>query len=112
MNPKLEELAGNELKGFRILKLTEVYLTDDDGRYAKSLGFFKKEGLAKAFAASQTDASWHKTDKRFVLTDGKVGFLIDGNKPVKLFDDEEEAVKIKEKALAKLSPEERKLLGH
>jgi hypothetical protein len=46
-----------------------------------------------------------------VLTDGTVGYVIEDQKPVKLFDDEVEALEIKKKAVAKLSFEERKLLG-
>ena len=108
---RFQNLAGKDLKGFKIIEMTEVYRVDDDGRKSSSLGFFKDPNTAAAFAGVQTDASWHKTEKVLVLTDGTVGYVIEDQKPVKLFDDESEALKIKKKAVAKLSPVERKLLG-
>lgn len=108
---KIKELIDKDLKGFKIVEMTEVYRLDDDGRKSSSLGFFKDPNTAAAFAGVQTDASWHKTGQALVLTDGTVGYVIEDQKPVKLFDDEVEALEIKKKAVAKLSPAERKLLG-
>ncbi len=107
----IKELIGKDLKGFKIVEMTEVYRVDFDGRKSSSLGFFKDPNTAEAFAGVQTDASWHKTGQALVLTDGTVGYVIKDQKPVKLFDDEAEALEIKKKALAKLSPAERKLIG-
>jgi len=105
----LEDLIGKDLKGFTVQELTEVFRVDEDGRKTKSIGFFRNGIIAKAFVQNSVDAAWHKTDKALILTDGKVGFrLLAG--PVELFDDEKTALEIREKALAKLSPEERTIL--
>ena len=106
---ELKELVGKSLENFTIQEFTEVYKTNDDGRKESSLGFFRNETVAKAFAQQQTDAAWHRTDKQLVLTDGKVGFLM--GKPITILDDEEATLKIREKAIAKLSEEERRVLG-
>ena len=108
---KIKELVGKDLKDFKIVEMTEVYLVDDDGRKYISLGFFKNPNTAAAFAEVQTDASYHKTGSALVLTDGTVGYVLTQQEPVKLFDDEAEALEIKKKTVAKLSPAERKLLG-
>jgi hypothetical protein len=108
---KIKELVGKDLKGFKIINMTEVYQVNDDGQKFSSLGFFKDPNTALAFARVQEDANWHKTGQVLVLTDGTVGYVIEDQKPVKLFDDEVEALEIKKKAVAKLSFEERKLLG-
>jgi hypothetical protein len=108
---KIKELINKDLKGFKIIEMTEVYLVDDDGWKSSSLGFFKDPNTAAAFAGVQTDANWHKTEQALLLTDGTIGYVIEDQNPVKLFDDEAEALKIKKKAVAKLSPVERKLLG-
>lgn len=107
---KLNGLIGKDLKGFKIAKMTEVYFMDLDGRKSNSVGFFKNPNIAEAFAGVQTDAAFHKTQPALVLTDGKVGYLIAEQDPIKLFDDETEALEIKKKALAKLTPAERKLI--
>jgi len=109
--PNLNDLIGKDLKDFKIVQMTEVYRVDDDERKSSPLGFFKDPNIAKVFAGAQTDANWHKTAPAFVLTDGTVGYVIGQSEPVKLFNDEEEAVNLRKKAVAKLSPEERKLLG-
>lgn len=108
---RISELVGKDLKGFKIIEMTEVYREDEDGRKSSSIGFFKNPNTAAAFAGVQTDANWHKTEQALVLTDGTVGYLVEDKKFVKLFDDEAEALGIKKKVVAKLSPAERKLLG-
>ena len=100
----------NDLKGFKVLEMTEVYMIDNDGRKSSSIGFFKNQNTATVFAGAQGDSNWLKTAQALVLTDGTVGYVIKPD-PVKLFDDEAEALKLKEKAIAKLSPAERSLLG-
>ncbi len=109
MMPKLNALLGKSLKDYKIVEMTEVYQIDDDGRKTNSLGFFKDKNIAEVFAGAQTDANWHKTGQALVLTDGAVGYIV-GSESVVLFNDEKEALDLKQKALAKLSPAERKLL--
>ena len=108
---KISELVGKDLSRFKIIEMTEVYRVDDDGLKSISLGFFKYPNVAAGFAGAQTDASWHKIKQALVLTDGTIGYVIGDHNPVRLFDDEAEALEIKKKAVAKLSPAERKLLG-
>ena len=108
---KPQDLVGVDLSGFKVVQMTEVYRVDDDGRKTLSLGFFRDTNVATAFAGAQRDSDWHKTASAFVLTDGKIGVVIDQIGFVKLFDDEREALRLREVAVAKLSPAERKLLG-
>lgn len=107
----IKELIGKDLKGFEIVEMTEVYRVDEDGRKSRSLGFFKDPNTASAFAGVQTDPTWHRTGQALVLTNGITGYVVMQQEPVKLFDDEAEALDIKKKAVAKLSQAERKLLG-
>ena len=103
------DLLGKHLSSFSIEEYTEVYMVNTDGRKTKSHGFFKDENTAKAFAQNQTDADYFRTEKTFILADGKIGFAL--GESVTLVDDEQIALDMKEKALQKLSPEERKILG-
>jgi hypothetical protein len=107
---QISELAGVDLKNFKILEMTEVFKVDDDGRCCSSLGFFKDAEIAADFAGAQKDSSYFKTGPAFVLTNGEVGFTISGEKEVKLFDDEKEAGEIRKRGLAKLTAAERKVL--
>ena len=107
----LASLKGGSLDatGYYIAEFSEVYRVDEDGRRSKSLGFFKDEDIAKAYAQNQTDAFLHKTEKRYVLTNGKTGFVI--GEAIEIFGDEKATLEIRNKALAKLSDEEKKVLG-
>ena len=104
-------MVGRNLTEFKIEKMTEVYGVDEDGRKTKTVGFFKKQDIAVAFAGTQKGSFSHKTNDAFVLTDGAIGFVIETIEPVTLFNDEEEALKIRKEALAKLSAQERRILG-
>ena len=107
---KIKDFMRRDISSYKIIEMVEVYRTDDDGRKTKSLGFFKDPDIATAFAGSQIDAKWYRTEPVLVLTDGKVGFIVDVEE-VTLFDDEAEALRIKEGIIAKLSPAERKIMG-
>jgi hypothetical protein len=107
---EIKKLINKDLKGFRTIEMTEVYRVDNDGRKSESIGVFKNPDVAQAFAGVQTGADWHHTKKILVLTDGTVGYNITEVEPVTIFSDESELVKVKEKALAKLSPAERRIL--
>jgi len=104
-------VPGMDLSGFSVEAYTEVYRVDDDGMPSKSIGFFKDPTVAKAFADNVTDSAWHKTAKHLILTNGKVGVILDTKRDVKLFDDEQEAVRLRQVALDKLTSEDRALLG-
>ena len=106
---KIRDLRGLKLDGFSIQEYTEVYMTNEDGRKTTSLGYYKDENVAKAFAQNQKDKHFCKTEKTLILTNGKIG--VEVGELITIHDDEAEAVKIKNKALAKLTPEERNLLG-
>ncbi len=106
----LAKMVGKKLDGFTVQLYTEVYKTDVEGRAkVKSLGYFKDESVAKAFVMHQTDAAWHETKPAFLLTDGQAAFLI--GEAVTLVDDERATLEIRNAALKKLSPAERKVLG-
>jgi len=107
---KIAELVGRDLTNFKIVEMTEVYLVNDDGRRSRSLLFFNNQDTATAFAQIQTDANHHRHRQALVLTDGIVGYTIQDQ--IKLSRDEDGILEtIKDRALAKLSPAERKILG-
>lgn len=97
-------------EGFFVEELVEVYRTDVDGRRSSSVGFFRDENLAKAFAQNQNDSSYHKTERKVVLTDGHSIFRLE-LEYAPIFDSTQAALEIREKALAKLTAEERQLLN-
>ncbi len=111
INKFLEKLIGQDLSSYKIVLMSEVYRVDVDGLNPVSLGFFKNPDVAKAFAGQQNDSNRVKVDEVFVLSDGKNGFTMNESRTALHFDDEKEILKIKEAALKKLSPEERKILG-
>jgi hypothetical protein len=108
----LTELLGKDLNSFTLEQLYEVWTTDEKGFATTPLGAFKKETLAKAFAGNDK-SSWGAPTiiPVTVLTDGKLVFAIDKTREIKLFNDEEQAVELRQKALAKLSPEDKAILG-
>ena len=106
---ELKDLIGKSLSGFTVEKRTEVYRTNEDGRKNKSLGFFRDENIAMAFAGIQKDANWHKTAAALILTDGKDGFLL--GESVALLNDEKGLLEVRERVKEKLTPEERRVLG-
>lgn len=108
---KVRDLVGIDLSDFKIIETIEVYRTDYDGRYQEALGFFKNEVVASAFAGPKGNSNLTETRTVLVLTNGTVGFTLQDNAPVKFFNDEEEALKLRQKALDLLTPEQRKLLG-
>ncbi|HEY1041308.1 MAG TPA: hypothetical protein VGE63_01125 [Candidatus Paceibacterota bacterium] len=91
--------------------MTEVYRTNEEGMATQTIGVFKNPTVAAAFAGNQSDSNYIKTNQVLVLTDGTTCYLFKDVRSVKLFNDEDEALAAKEKALAKLSPEDRALLG-
>lgn len=108
---ELRKLIGKNLKNFRIIEMTQVFYVNDDGIMSQSIGFFKDPTIAKVFSDSQKDADWCETEPALILTDGKIGFVIEEQKPVKLFNEEKETLDLIEKTIAKLSPTEQSLLG-
>lgn len=107
----ISELINKDLNGFTIIKMTEVYLVDEDGRMYDSLGYFRNQDVAEAFAESQKDADRHKTRQALVLTNGIIGYTIEDQTSVSLFDDDAEKKKIRDEAVAKLGTATRKVLG-
>ncbi len=112
MSNGLEGLVGKDLSGFKIVEMMEAYRTDVDGRFAGSLGFFRSPKIAAAFVGNQGSPEYCGMKPSLVLTDGVVGYEMKSKEPVKLFDDEQEALKLKSAALAKLSPADRMILGY
>lgn len=109
---KIQEWVNKDLKGFKILEMTEVYGVDFDGRKSVSVGFFKDQDFAKAFAGMKNgEGGLYRTEKAMVLTNGTIGYVINNREPVKLLNEKTEKVAITKNALSKLSPEERKILG-
>lgn len=113
MKAKLQEIVGQTLSDFKVIAMTEVYYTNEEGIRQSTIGFFKDPKIAEAFAGAQRDANYFKTVEKFLLTNGKVGYVVGnpGDETVTLFDNEAERVEIKKRALAKLTETERAVLG-
>ena len=88
-----------------------MFDTNDDGRRAAVLGYFRDEKVAWAFVGE--DASHHRKSRRvIVFTDGKRMFVLDGpHEEVNFFDEDVERHRLRSLALAKLTEHERELLG-
>lgn len=101
----------DDLKDFRLVQMFEVFDTDEEGQRRKPFGVLGDEELAKAWSATKP-SSWHPNSVRkiWVLTNGKLGFVVLPEQ-VYLVDDEKARRDVTAKALDKLSPEERKVLG-
>ncbi len=104
------DLVDKSLRDFTIQIMFEVYSTDMEGRYVKSVGHFKQERIAKAFIQTLTNPTYHGTGKALVLTDGKIGITLGGK--ITILSDEDAMLEIRKKALSRLTPEERSILGH
>ncbi len=105
----LEGMVGKSLDGFTVQIYTEVYRVNDDGVKSNVFGYLKDEDLANAFIAGKPDPAWHKTAQVFLLTDGKVGFLV--GEVAHIMDEECTRTEVRESAARKLTKEERKILG-
>lgn len=111
VNPTISKILGKDLAGFKVVMMTEAFDVNDDGRKTKSIGYFKDRDSAKAFIGPRATNSHKRVEDVFVLTDGKVGLVVNNNENVTLIDDEAAMLEIRQKAVAKLTPEERKVLG-
>ena len=74
MLESLENVIGRKLTGFRIQKMTKVYRLNGVGGESEPGVLFIRNCSAKEYVARQQDL--HATTSVFVLTDGKVGFVI------------------------------------
>lgn len=109
---ELKSLIGHDLVSFTFIVMHEVYRTDYDGRRTAVVGYFKDPVIASAFADSKADANFHKTSEVLVLTNGVDYYLVVDGYSITILNDEEEALKLKEKALSKLSSAEKIILGY
>jgi len=103
------DLIGKPLTDFRVIQMTEVYRTNEDGCCTKSEGCFTSDVVALAYSKGLGDSSYTGTRKVLVLTNGVVGYLVD--LPVILADADSALESIRTRALSKLTPEEVQLLG-
>ena len=109
----LQEMIGIDLAGFTIQTVFHVYNTNYEGQFNGSIGYFKDETIARAFAGPQKGDNMVKVSPVLALTDGTVGFLMNENRTNSFtyMNDEEEAVRLKHEALASLTSAQRRLLG-
>ena len=105
----LKDLTRAPLTGFTVEEYTEVFRVNEDGLKTKTIGFLKDNTIAVAWKDMQTNPAWCKTAKGYVLTNGKIGFLIEAYGEI--LNDEQAAIEVRENALNKLSEEEKKILG-
>lgn len=105
-----QDLIGLSLDGYTVRQMHEVFKADEDGGKTETKGYFRDANIAAAWAQGQTDASWHKTREVLVATNGQRFFLFTGQE-IAPFSDERAALQVRETALAKLTEEERAVLG-
>lgn len=89
--------------------MLEISETNDDGNVTKSLGL--SANLDKEFAEAFTGGGHHRADEVFVLTDGKIGYVISRTNAVGVITQEEMMTRIKATVASKLSAAERKAMG-
>jgi hypothetical protein len=105
----LEALIGQALNEFRVVRMTEVYRTDSDGRYTKSEGCFMGEVEARAYAKSLSDSGYTGTRGVIILTDGRAAYFM--GEVAAIADEASVLESIRKKALSKLTAEEIQVLG-
>lgn len=105
-----QDLVGLSLDGYAVVPMHEVFKTDDGGIKTETRGFFKDGNVATAWAGGQTDKAWHKTRVVLVATNGQRFFLFTGQE-ITPYSDEQATLQVRVAALAKLTDEERAVLG-
>jgi hypothetical protein len=100
---------GKELEGFITEELHEVFEIDTDGKRVKSVAYFRDKNLAIAYKDNQKDPMYHKVETVHAITSGTIGYKI--SDMFILIDEEETTKVVKQKVLAKLTREEKVLLG-
>jgi hypothetical protein len=108
MTDLVDLLVGEPLNDFKVLPMTEVYSIDYEGRLIRSEGCLQSEVEAKAYA-QVVDSEYVRTRSVLVLTNGQEGYFL-GDQAVML-DTSAVLDAVREKALAKLTAEERQVLG-
>ena len=106
----VSDLVGKPLSEFRLVEMTEVYRTNEDGGYTHTEGCFADGGLARAYASGLTDSNYTSFRNILVLTDGKVGYHCLGTE-VLLVDVEGALELVRKRAISKLTPGELQALG-
>jgi hypothetical protein len=104
------ELVGKSLTDFSVRTMTEVFRTNDDGLKVKAVGYFFDPQVAQGWVDGMTNKHYYGTVHVLVLTDGERAFLLDPTR-VEITGDEHAKLEIRDKALAKLTPSERAVLG-
>lgn len=110
-NNQIKELIGKDLKGFKLVKMNEVYCIDLNDLKKTSLRFFTDPTDTKTFTKTHRGSCWQTSGHDLVLTNGTVSYVIGKPIPVQIFKNKSELKKIQKKAAAKLSPAERNFLG-
>lgn len=98
------------LDGYHVQALCEIYAINDDGIKGETIQFLIDPNVAAAWAKNQPAPHHLKVDTVLVITDGKRYFLFEGQE-IKVWDGEEASRQARMGVLAKLSPEERRLLS-
>ncbi|MEI6843520.1 MAG: hypothetical protein WCK48_03400 [bacterium] len=106
----IKDFSNVELNGFSIRLCFEVYKTDIDGRKEKTVAFFKNANFAEAFTKRQVDSCYYEVQEVYLLTNEYIGFILNEDM-VTVEDDDKALSELREAALAKLTPTERKALG-
>ena len=104
------DLVGKSLADFSVKTITEVYVTDDDGRKVEAVGYFFDPCVAQAWIDGETNRHHLKLVHTIILTDGSRTFLLNPNS-LEIMGDEHAKLEIRNRVLAKLTPAERSVLG-
>ncbi len=108
---KLQSLIGRDLSGemWKVDEFIAVYATDHDGRPQSKppKGLYRDKSVVNAIRQQETYICLIPV---LVLSNGIQAFVLNPE-PIDVCNDEAKKLELREKALAKLSPEERAILG-
>jgi hypothetical protein len=103
------DLIGKTLSEFRVIKMTEVYRTNDSGDILKSEGCFSCKTLAKAYANNLPDPYLTHLRSVIIITNGEVGYFM-GEGALLIGAEFAQSI-IRKNVMSKLTPEEIQVLG-
>ncbi|MDP2693083.1 MAG: hypothetical protein Q8O88_05600 [bacterium] len=106
----VREFVGRDLVGFRIEELSEVFRVNEDGFRVITIGYFRDNNTAEAFIQTHTLSNYLRMQGVLVLiNDNQTAFLL--GESVKVVSDREILAEIRARIIARLPPEQLKILG-
>jgi hypothetical protein len=108
---ELTDLVGVNLDGFVIQEMIELFNSDQNGCFQKSVGVLMDANVAQVLK-KQYGPVFHRVRSVLVLTSstGNVGIVVNDCREVTVMDDDKLRQDLREKILAGLTPEERDII--